>query len=176
MAEQRVFLAELRQKDLPFLFELWHTPAVMRHADEFPRLRGWSKSEEPSTAWARYQQKRAALGKGYTQLVLRLPNRELLGESFFVPLPQGYTFGKWEKPDDTLCLMGDIKLKPEHWGQGLGTEGMQRVVAWLFSNTPCSWLVVPPIERIQPPNESMRKQDLCCMLECDPGGTTKSWN
>jgi len=144
MAEQRVFVAELREKDLPFLLELWHTPEVMRYADEFPQLRGWSKSDHPSTAWARYQRKRAALGPGYTQLVLRLPDSEPLGESFFMPLPQGYTFGKWEKPDDLVCLMGDIKLKPEYWGQGLGTEGMQRVVAWLFGNTTCSLLVVPP--------------------------------
>lgn len=53
-----------------------------------------------------------------------------IGESFFTPLPEGYTFGKWKKP--------------ECWGQGLGTEGMQQVVEWLFDNTVCSLLVVPP--------------------------------
>lgn len=67
-----------------------------------------------------------------------------IGESFFAPLPEGYTFGKWKKPEDIVCLMGDIKLKPEYWGQGLGTEGMQQVVERLFGNTVCSLLMVPP--------------------------------
>jgi len=144
MTKQRVVVAELREEDLPFLFELWHTSEVMRYADEFPRLRGWSKSNNLRTAWIKYQEKRAALGNGYTQLILSLVDGTLIGESFFTPLPEGYTFGKWKKPEDIVCLMGDIKLKPEYWGQGLGTEGMQQVVEWLFGNTICSLLVVPP--------------------------------
>jgi len=152
MAKPRAVIAELREEDMPFLLELWHTPEVMRYADEFPRLRGWSRSDALSTAWTKYQEKRAALGTGYTQLVLRLADGELLGESFFAPLPEGYAFGRWEKPDDIVCLMGDIKLKPEHWGRGLGTEGMQQVVAWLFGNTTCSLLVVPP-HRMNPTAE-----------------------
>jgi RimJ/RimL family protein N-acetyltransferase len=146
MINQRVVVAELREEDLPFLFELWHISEVMQYADEFPGLRGWSKCDSLRTAWAKYQEKRAALGNGYTQLILRLGDDfdMLIGESFFTPLPDGYTFGKWEKPEDADCLMGDIKLKPECWGQGLGTEGMQRAVEWLFGNTGCSLLVVPP--------------------------------
>jgi RimJ/RimL family protein N-acetyltransferase len=144
MNKQRVVVAELREKDLPFLIELWHTSEVMRYADEFPSLRGWSKSDHLRTAWTKYQEKRAALGNGYTQLILSLVDGPLIGESFFTPLPGGYTFGKWKKPGEVVCLMGDIKLKPEYWGQGLGTEGMQKVVQWLFDNTNCSLLVVPP--------------------------------
>ena len=116
----------------------------MRYADEFPRLRGWSKSDDPRTAWARYQEKRAVLGNEYTQLILSLAGGVPIGESFFTPLPEGYTFGKWTKPRGIVCLMGDIKLKPEYWGQGLGTAGMQQVVKWFFDNTTCSLLVVPP--------------------------------
>lgn len=67
-----------------------------------------------------------------------------IGESFFMLLPEGYRFGIWEKPEDEVCLMGDIKLKPEYWGQGLGTEGMKMVVEWLFRHTDCCLLVVPP--------------------------------
>jgi RimJ/RimL family protein N-acetyltransferase len=144
MTEQRVVVAELREEDLPFLFEVWHTPDVMRYADELPRLRGWSKSDDPRTAWGTYQQKRAALGNAYTQLVLLLTDGTPIGESFFAPLPEGYTFGRWQKPEGILCLMGDIKLTPPYWGRGLGSEGMQRVVAWLFSNTACALLMVPP--------------------------------
>jgi RimJ/RimL family protein N-acetyltransferase len=144
MAEQRVTVSEFSGQDLPFLLALWHTPEVMRYADELPGLRGWSRSDDVSVAWARYQEKQAALGSGYTQLILRLAGGERLGESFFAPLPEGYTFGRWQKPGGIACLMGDIKLKPAYWGQGLGTEGMQRVVAWLFGNTDCTLLMVPP--------------------------------
>jgi RimJ/RimL family protein N-acetyltransferase len=148
MTEQRVLVAELREQDLPFLFELWHTPEVMRYADEFPGLRGWTRSDDPRTAWATYQERRAALGGGYVQLMLSRGDGGLIGESFFAgnrrPLPEGYTFGRWEKPEDTLCLMGDLKLGARYWGRGLGTAGMQQVVAWLFDNTPCFLLIVPP--------------------------------
>jgi RimJ/RimL family protein N-acetyltransferase len=41
-------------------------------------------------------------------------------------------------------MMGDIKLEPMHWGQGLGTQGMRRAVEWLFRHTPCAMFVVPP--------------------------------
>lgn len=144
MARSRVVVTEMREEDLGFLLALWHTPEVMRYADEFPSLRGWTRSDEPKSAWATYREKRAALGTGYTQLILRLGGEMPIGESFFVPLPKGYSFGRWRKPPDMACLMGDVKLMPEHWGQGLGTEGMRQVVAWLFGNTTCSLLVVPP--------------------------------
>jgi RimJ/RimL family protein N-acetyltransferase len=144
MLEPRVAVSELREEDLPFLLELWHTAEVMRYADEFPRLRGWSRGQDPQTAWAIHREKRAALGAEYAQLLLRMAGGEPIGESFFMPLPEGYTFGKWEKPAGIACLMGDIKLLPEHWGQGLGTEGMRRVADWLFGNTACHLLVAPP--------------------------------
>lgn len=144
MTRHRVVVGELLEEDLPFLFELWHTPEVMRYADEFPSLRAWSRSDDPQIAWARYREQRAVLGNGYVQLILSLADGARIAESFFAPLPEGYTFGRWRKPEDVVCLMGDIKLKPARWGQGLGTEGMRGVVAWLFANTDCSLLVVPP--------------------------------
>jgi RimJ/RimL family protein N-acetyltransferase len=144
MSEERVVVAELKEPDLPFLFELWHTREVMRFADEFPGLRGWSKSDDPRTAWAAYREKRTARGAGYVQLILRLAGGQLVGESFFAPLPERYTFGRWRKPEEVPCLMGDIKLLPAFWGRGLGTAGMRQVVSWLFDNTECSLLVVPP--------------------------------
>lgn len=144
MTAPRVGVTELREEHLPFLVELWHSPEVMRYADELPTLRGWSRSDGLRTAWSHYQEKRAALGNGYTQFVLVLGDGTPIGESFFAPLPEAYTFGKWAKPAGILCLMGDIKLMPAYWGQGLGTEGMQRVVEWLFGRTGCSLLMVPP--------------------------------
>jgi RimJ/RimL family protein N-acetyltransferase len=144
VAEPPVTITELKEEDLVFLLALWHMPEVMRYADEFPRLRGWSKKDNPQTAWAAYQEKRAALGNGYVQFILRLTDGTRTGESFFTPLPDSYTFGKWQKPDGIVCLMGDIKLLPAFWGQGLGTKGMRQVVNWLFANTACDLLLVPP--------------------------------
>ena len=136
-------LSELDAKDLPFLLKLWHNPEVMRYADEFPRLRGWSKSDELEKAWGLYQERRAEVGSEYTQLILWLDGVRI-GESFVCPLREGYTFGRWEKPDGVRSVMGDIKLEPEHWGRGLGTEGMRRVVEWVFGHTSCALFVVPP--------------------------------
>jgi RimJ/RimL family protein N-acetyltransferase len=142
--KQQVVVAELREDHMPFLSEMWHTPEVMRYADEFPRLRRWSKSDKFRTAWEKYQERRAALGMEYSQLILSLGEGVPIGESFFSPLPEGYAFGRWKKPEATVCLMGDIKLKPDYWGRGLGTEGMRQVVRWFFASTKCSLLVVPP--------------------------------
>ncbi|UCF79475.1 MAG: GNAT family N-acetyltransferase [Candidatus Eiseniibacteriota bacterium] len=144
MAERRLTISELEERDLPFLFELWHMPEVMKYADELPSLRGWSKSSDAEKAWRKYGQRRTSLGRGYTQLILRLMKGENLGEAFFAPVPDDFTLDEWRKPEGAVCLIGDIKLKPEYWGQGMGTEGMRGVVEWLFGNTDCGLLVVPP--------------------------------
>jgi RimJ/RimL family protein N-acetyltransferase len=145
MAERRpkLTLSELEAKDLPFLFQLWHRPEVMRYADEFPWLRGWSKSDDPGKAWRLYQELRGELGSEYTQLILRLDGLRI-GESFVSPRKEGYTFGRWAKPDGVRSVMGDIKLEPQHWCRGWGTEGMQSVVEWVFGHTACALFVVPP--------------------------------
>jgi RimJ/RimL family protein N-acetyltransferase len=144
MPTPRLTVAELEKGDLPFLLELWHIPEVMKYADELPDFRGWSKSDDIESAWARHQEMRAATGPGYAQLILRLADGTAIGESFFTPLPRGFTLDEWTMPEDLVCLMGDIKLRPEYWRQGLGAEGMKKVIAWLFANTDCDLLVVPP--------------------------------
>lgn len=140
----RILVTEMVKGDLPFLLDLWHVPEVMRYADEFPRLRGWSKSDDIESAWKRYQEKRDDLGKEYTQLILRLEDGTPVGESFFVLLDEEATFGKWQKPEDIVSVMGDLKLLPRYWGQGLGTDGMREVVRFVFTKTTCELFVVPP--------------------------------
>jgi len=143
LKKQKNFISEMKKGDLHFLIELWHNRKVMRYADEFPRIRGWSKSVNPELAWKKYQNKRSKLGTNYTQMILRLKDNTPIGESFFGPLPEGYTFGKWRKPDNVICLMSDIKLLPRYWNQGLGTEGMKRIVEYVFTKTNCQLFVVP---------------------------------
>jgi RimJ/RimL family protein N-acetyltransferase len=140
----RIVVMEMVKGDLPFLIDLWHTPEVMRYADEFPRLRGWSKSDNIEHAWECYQEKRAEFGEDYTQLILKVDDETSIGESFFARLEEGYTFGKWHKPEGIVSMMGDIKLLPQYWGEGLGTEGMRQVVRFVFTMTTCELFVVPP--------------------------------
>jgi RimJ/RimL family protein N-acetyltransferase len=137
-------ISELKRDDLPFLLKLWHSPEVMRYADEFPGLRGWTKADQPEVAWEKYEMRRASLGIDYTQLILWLENNTPIGESFFAPLSEGNSFGKWQKPDQVKCLLGDIKLEPAYWGQGLGTAGIRQVVQFAFRETSCGLFVVPP--------------------------------
>lgn len=149
MSNTNLKISEIEEKDLIFLLTLWNTSEVMRYADEFPKMRGWSKSDDIKTSWRKYQQKRAKFGCDYTQLVLHLGEDNPIGESFFFPLPEAYNFGKWSKPDNVKSLMSDIKLLPEYWGRGLGSEGMRLVVRFVFTNTKCELFVVPP-HRLNP--------------------------
>jgi RimJ/RimL family protein N-acetyltransferase len=144
MMTPRLFLSPMEKKDLSFLLALWHDPAVMRYADEFPKIRGWSKTDDTQVAWKRYAEKLAQHGTNYSQLLLHLEDGTPIGESFFGPLPEGYTFGKWRKPPRVNCLIGDIKLLPQYWGQGLGTEAMCLIVRFIFTKTTSELFVVPP--------------------------------
>lgn len=163
MPETTIKITTMIKKDLHFLIRLWNTSEVMQYADEFPKLRGWTKSDDFETAWKIYQKKHTKSGYDYTQLILWLGDGLPIGESFFAPLPKDYTFGKWSKPDKK-SLMGDIKLLPEYWGRNLGTEGMQHVVRFVFNNTDCVFLLFPLIEIILQQKGCMKKQVLYFLL------------
>lgn len=137
-------ITEMEREDIPFLQDLWRDPEVMRYADEFPRMRHWSKDTEPEEAWVVYQECRSEQGPPHSQLILRLPDGLRIGESFFAPLPEGFAFGYWRKPPGIVTLMGDLKLLPAFWRKGLGTAGMRQVVRWAFQRTDCDLFVVPP--------------------------------
>jgi len=147
LTKPRLIISKMQKDDLPFLLELWHNPEVMRYANEFPGLRGWSKSDNPQSAWQKYQERRAEPGSDYTQMILHLEDGTRIGESFFAPLPPNFTFGKWRKPDKVSCLVGDIKLLPQYWGRGLGTQGMRQIAQFVFTKTTCQFFVVPPNRR-----------------------------
>ncbi|MFX0013914.1 MAG: GNAT family N-acetyltransferase [Promethearchaeota archaeon] len=144
MSEAKLTISEMKKDHLPFLIRLWRIPKVMKYADEFPRMRGWTKSDDLKIAWTKYKEKRSEFRNDYIQLILHLNDDLPIGESFIFPLPEAYTFGKWRKPDSVKTLMGDIKLLPQYWGQGLGTHGMKLVVHFAFAKTSCGLFVVPP--------------------------------
>ncbi|MHA2232600.1 MAG: GNAT family N-acetyltransferase [Candidatus Hodarchaeales archaeon] len=149
MAELGLAITEMQLEDIAFLLDLWSRDLVMKYADEFPKLRGWSKSTSIESAWEEYQKKRAEHGHAYTQMIVRILDGTPIGESFFFPLPEGYRFGKWVKPLGISCLMADIKLLPQYWGKGVGTTAMQLVVLSVFTHTTCELFVVPP-HRLNP--------------------------
>ncbi|MFQ5980968.1 MAG: GNAT family N-acetyltransferase [Candidatus Heimdallarchaeota archaeon] len=144
MAGLGLAITEMQLEDIAFLLDLWRDSTVMRYADEFPKLRGWSKSASIESAWEHYQKKRAEHGHSYTQMIVRILDGTPIGESFFAPLPEGYRFGKWAKPRGVSCLMADIKLLPGYWGKGVATTAMQLVALSVFTHTSCDLFVVPP--------------------------------
>ena len=144
MVQGDIFIKEMQVVDIPFLLDLWAKSEVMRYADEFPHPRGWTRKDEPETAWQEYRRKRKELGTGYCQLVLNLEDGTPVGESFRFPLDDGFTFGRWEKPEGVSACMSDIKLDPDYWNRGLGTEFMHLVVQDVFERTDCDLFVVPP--------------------------------
>jgi RimJ/RimL family protein N-acetyltransferase len=144
--EPRVLVTEMVREDLPFLRRLWANRVVMRYADEFPTFRGWSRRDDPDTAWKRYREKRAELGSGYTQLVIRLADGTRIGESFFAPVGEHNELSEWLEPSPAGSIAGDVKLMPEYWGRGLGTEAMREVVRFAFDQVGSELFVVPPDE------------------------------
>jgi RimJ/RimL family protein N-acetyltransferase len=139
-----IHVTEMMAADVPFLLDLWGREEVMRYADEFPHPRGWTRRDDVETAWAEYRRRRKFMGNDYAQLILRLGNRQPVGESFRFPLDNRFTFGKWSKPMELRANMMDIKLHPGHWGMGLGSAFMGMVVENAFTRTRSQLLVVPP--------------------------------
>lgn len=136
-----IYISEMEHKDIVFLKELWHNPHVMKYADEFPYFRDWSKSDSVNGSWQKYTEKRAELKNSYMQLIIYSGSTPI-GESFYSVLPEKKKLGRWMIPEK--CFIADIKLLPQYWGHGLGTEAMRQVVQSVFGNSDCEIFVVPP--------------------------------
>lgn len=139
-----IHVTEMMAADIPFLLELWSRGDVMRHTDEFPHPRGWTRRDDVETAWAEYRHRRKNMGHDYCQLILRLGNRTPVGESLRFPLDLRFSFGDWRKPPELRTTMTDLKVLPEHASDELGTAMMGRVAEHAFTRTSCQLLVVPP--------------------------------
>lgn len=145
-----IHVTEMMAADVPFLLDLWSNEDVMRYTDEFPHPRGWTRGDDVETAWAEYRRRRKFMGNDYAQLILRLGNRQPVGEAFRFPLDNRFSFGQWRKPMELRTNMTDIKVHPSHWGEGLGTAFMGLVVENAFIRTKCQLLVVPPNKKNAP--------------------------
>ena len=55
--------------------------------------------------------------------------------------------GKMGSPDASGIAHTDVKLLPEYWGQGYGTEIKRALVDYLFSHTDCHGIRATPNQR-----------------------------
>lgn len=139
---KELLLTEAREEDLGFLLGMWNDPGVMRYAG-YPEGRCWSEADIQAW-WDAYLAERRRSGEDETQLILRTGDGTAIGESHYGQVSEGFEVGDWRKPEGVRCFMTDIKLAPQYWGRGIGTQGMRMIVELIFAKTSCELLVVPP--------------------------------
>jgi len=112
--------------DIDFFFKLWNNPEVMTLVG-FPNgldiTRDQIKDPISKTDDSEYDKK---------LLVQIAETGELIGEC------------KLGAPDDGGISMTDVKLLPEFWGCGYGTEIKQGLVDYLFTHTSCKTIRATP--------------------------------
>ncbi|UCH79462.1 MAG: GNAT family N-acetyltransferase [Candidatus Coatesbacteria bacterium] len=142
MGDARIVIAEAEEEDLSFLLGMWNDTTVMRYCG-YPEGKGWT-DVEIAKWWRYYLNNRAEYGAEETQFILRVPDGTRVGESYVGRVPEDFAVGDWRKPPEVRCLMADVKLATQWWGQGLGTVSMRLVTAFVFEQTSCELFVVPP--------------------------------
>jgi len=139
---QRVRLRTVERRDLPFLLSLWNDPRVMRYAGA-KHGRCWSKRDIED--WYQRYLKRAKPDQPEEiQLIIELLDGTLIGESGCGKRRKGWSCKGYASPVGKIVGMTDVKLAPNYWGKGYGTEAMREVVRYLFTNTPLDVILVPP--------------------------------
>jgi len=139
---QRIRLRTMEKRDLPFLLSLWNDPRVMRYAGA---KQGKRWSEKPMETWyQRYLKKAEPEQREEIQLIIELQDGTRIGESGCGKRRKGWSCKGYAPPQDKLVGMTDVKLVPNYWGKGYGTEAMREVVKYLFAKTPLDIILVPP--------------------------------
>lgn len=126
----RIRRAEVSDEDAAFFLRLWNDPQVMRFVG-FPYGLGLEAA-----------QVRSALQRGLEQgddrrldarlVVERKQDGALIGEC------------KLGTPDAQGISETDVKLLPEFWGQGYGTEIKRGLLDYLFTHTECQVVQATP--------------------------------
>jgi len=139
---QRVRLRTVERRDLPFLLSLWNNPRVMRYAGA---KQGKRWSERDIEDWYdRYLRKAKLDPPEGIQLIIELLNGTLIGESGCGKRRKGWSCKGYTAPAGKIVGITDVKLAPNYWGKGYGTEAMREVVRYLFTNTSLDVILVPP--------------------------------
>jgi RimJ/RimL family protein N-acetyltransferase len=112
--------------DIDFLFRLWTHPEVMKFVG-FPHGLRITRDEIR-------QQIRENDNTAYDQRLI------VVLKATGLPIGQA----KLGRPDREGLSETDVKLLPEYWGQGLGTEIKRGLVAYLFAHTDCRAVKATP--------------------------------
>lgn len=122
----RVRTASASEGDVAFYHRLWNHPEVMANVG-FPRGLGLSREQ------IRAQLARQREGPFDVCLVVEL--RET-----------GARIGECRlgSPDGDGLSETDVKLLPEHWGRGIGTELKRALVGYLFEHAGCRGVKATP--------------------------------
>lgn len=115
--------------DIDFFFKLWNNPEVMT-------LVGFPNGLDITRDQIRDPISKADDSEYDKKLLVRITDTgELIGEC------------KLGTPDDGGVSMTDVKLLPEFWGCGYGTEIKQGLVDYLFTHTSCNTIRATPNQK-----------------------------
>lgn len=139
---KRLRVRPAERRNLPFLLSLWNDPRVMRYAGA-KHGKGWN--EQDIENWYQRYLKRAKPGEPEEiQLIVELLDGTPIGESGCGKVRKGWSCKGYAPPAGKLVGMTDVKLLPNYWGKGYGTEAMREVVKYLFTRTLLDIILVPP--------------------------------
>ena len=123
---RRLVVRKATAEDAGFYHELWTDPQVMKHVG-FPQGLPIPQAEirerledEPASEFDRLL------------VIEQKETGERIGEC------------KLARPDEEGIVEPDIKLLPEHWGQGYGGELWRALVAYEFTHTDCDAVQTTP--------------------------------
>lgn len=118
--------SEISDQDVDLFLNLWNNPEVMKFVG-FPR--GLNITREKITDIIKTEDKSEFDCK---LIVVEKETNTAIGEC------------KLGNPDKEGISETDVKLLPEYWGQGYGTEIKKALVDYLFNNTNCSAVMGSP--------------------------------
>jgi RimJ/RimL family protein N-acetyltransferase len=123
---ERLLLRRSTAADADFYYQLWTTPAVMAPVG-FPQ--GLRVSQDEVALLLAKQEDGPFNGR---LLVRRKTDGQTIGEAALHP------------PELDGVASTDVKLLPDFWGQGYGTEIKQALVDYLFTHTDCQAVEATP--------------------------------
>ena len=123
---ERLIIRPATEGDIETFYALWTNPEVMKNVG-FPQ--GIPITLE--------EMKKKPFEPGETEfdqllVIERKDTGQAIGEC------------KLSQPNDEGDLEPDIKLLPEHWGFGYGSEAWSAMIAYLFNNTDCVAIMTTP--------------------------------
>jgi len=122
----RVRKAGVSDEDVDFFYQLWKNPQVMSFV-------GYPKGLEITREDVKQNIEKHAGSEFDGRLIIELKGSlKKIGEC------------KMGMPDNEGIALTDIKLLPEYWQQGYGTEVKRGLVEYLFTHTNCSKIRATP--------------------------------